>query len=322
MVIIIAGANLSKYGDIIADKSGLGRAWVGLILLASITSMPELITGVSSVALVGEVDLGFGEIMGSCVFNLAILALMDPMNGKVSIFSEAGKGHVLSAAFSVLLIGIAAISIETSGFVPSFWHISFSTPIIFIVYIVGMRTLYKYEKSVINEFVSEVAVELEAKGIGLKRALVMFSINAGVVIVAAIFLPYIAEHIAELTGLGSTFVGSTFIALATSLPEVVISIAALRLGAIDMAIANMFGSNMFNILVLGVEDIFYTHGPIFAVVSKNHTVTGVISIAMASIAVIALTYRQTKSALLRFGWGTFTILIIGLFNFFVLYMLR
>ena len=118
LVIIVAGANLSKYGDVIAEKSGLGRAWIGLILMASITSMPELITGVSSVALVGELDLAFGDIMGSCVFNLAILALMDPMNGKASIFSKAGKGHVLSAAFSVLLIGIAAISIETTSFRP------------------------------------------------------------------------------------------------------------------------------------------------------------------------------------------------------------
>lgn len=284
--------------------------------------MPELITGVSSVALVGELDLAFGDIMGSCVFNLAILALMDPMNGKVSIFSNAGKGHVLSASFSVLLIGIAAISIETAGFVPTFWHISLSTPIIFIVYFVGMRTLYKYEKSVIDEFVTDAVKVLEYKGIGLRRAIVMFAINAAFVIVAAIFLPFIAERIARITGLGTTFVGSAFVALTTSLPEVVISIAALRIGAIDMAIANMFGSNMFNIMVLGVDDIFYTKGAVFAEVSKSHTVTAVISIVMASIAVIALTYRQTKNALLRFGWGTFTILIIGLFNFLVLYLMK
>ena len=321
-MIIVTGANLSKYGDIIAEKSGLGRAWIGLILMASVTSMPELMTGISSVALVGELDLGFGEIMGSCVFNLAILALMDPMNGRVSIFSKAGKGHVLSASFSVLLIGIAAISIETSSFVPTFWHISLSTPIIFFIYIVGMRTLYKYEKSVIDEFVSEVAEELEEKGITLKRAIIMFSINAAFVIVAAIFLPFVAQRVAELTGLGTTFVGSTFVALTTSLPEVVISIAALRLGAVDMALANMFGSNMFNILVLGVEDVFYTRGSIFTEVSRNHSVTALIAIVMTSIAVIALTYKQTKSALLRFGWGTFTILIVGLFNFLVLYLMR
>ena len=86
-----------------------------------------------------------------------------------------------------------------------------------------MRTLYKYEKSVIDEFVTEAVKELEYKEIGLKRAIVMFAINAAFVIVAAIFLPYIAEHIAELTGLGTTFVGSAFVALTTSLPEVVIS---------------------------------------------------------------------------------------------------
>lgn len=284
--------------------------------------MPELITGISSVALVGSLDLAFGDIMGSCVFNLVILALMDPMNGKVSIFSNAGKGHVLSASFSVLLIGVAALSIALAGIIPTVFHISISTPIIFIIYVVGMRTLYRYEKGVIDEFVTEAARELEYKDIDLRRAIVLFAVNAVFVIVAATFLPFIAERIAHMTGLGTTFVGSAFVALTTSLPEVVISIAALRLGAIDMAIANMFGSNMFNIMVLGVDDIFYLRGDVFADVSSSHIVTAMIAVVMTSIAVIALTYRQTKNALLRFGWGTFTILVIGLFNFVVLYMMK
>ena len=284
--------------------------------------MPELITGVSSVVLVGSLDLAFGDIMGSCVFNLVILALMDPMNGKTPIFNVAGRGHVLSASFSVLLIGVAVISISLAGIIPTVFHISMSTPIIFIIYVVGMRSLYKYEKTVIDEFVSGAAEELEYKDIALKKAIVMFAVNAVFVIAAAIFLPYIAERIAHMTGLGTTFVGSAFVALTTSLPEVVVSIAALRLGALDMAIANMFGSNMFNIMVLGVDDIFYTSGSVFAGVSQSHIVTGMIAVVMTSIAVIALIYRQTKSALLRFGWGTFTILIIGLLNFVVLYMIR
>ncbi len=290
--------------------------------MASITSMPELITGVSSVALVGSLDLAFGDIMGSCVFNLIILALMDPMNGKTPLFNSAGKGHVLSASFSVLLIGVAAISIALAGIIPTVFHVSLSTPIIFLIYVVGMRALYKYEKTVIDEFVSGAAEKLEYKDIALNKAIVFFVINALFVIVAAIFLPFIAEKIAHMTGLGTTFVGSAFVALTTSLPEVVISIAALRLGALDMAIANMFGSNMFNIMVLGVDDIFYTKGAVFAEVSQSHIITAIIAVVMTSIAVIALIYRQTRNALLRFGWGTFTILIIGLLNFVVLYMMR
>ncbi len=284
--------------------------------------MPELITGVSSVALVGSLDLAFGDIMGSCVFNLIILALMDPMNGKTPMFNAAGRGHVLSASFSVLLIGVAAISISLAGIIPTVFHISMSTPVIFLIYVVGMRSLYKYEKTVIDEFVSGAAEKHKYKDIALRRAIALFAVNTAFVIVAAIFLPFIAENIAHVTGLGTTFVGSAFVAMTTSLPEVVISIAALRLGALDMAIANMFGSNMFNIMVLGVDDIFYTRGSVFAAVSGSHIVTAMIAVTMTSIAVIALIYRQTKNALLRFGWGTFTILIIGLLNFVVLYLMK
>jgi cation:H+ antiporter len=246
--------------------------------------MPELITGVSSVALVGSLDLAFGDIMGSCVFNLMILALMDPLNGKTPLFNVAGRGHVLSASFSVLLIGVAAVSISLAAIIPTFFHISLSTPVIFFIYVVGMRSLYKYEKVVIDEFVSEAAEQLKYKDIGLNKAIALFVVNALCVIVAAI--------------------------------------AALRLGALDMAIANMFGSNMFNIMVLGVDDLFFTGGSVFADVSRSHIVTAMIAVVMTSIAVIALIYRQTKSALMRFGWGTFSILVIGLLNFVVLYMMR
>ena len=64
-IIIFAGTRLARYGDAIAEKTGLGRLWIGLILLAAITSVPELATGISSVALVGDPDLAVGALFGS-----------------------------------------------------------------------------------------------------------------------------------------------------------------------------------------------------------------------------------------------------------------
>src|SRR5512145_3518680 len=109
-VIVYCGTNLSRYGDVIAEKTGLGRAWIGLVLMAGVTSLPELITGISSVTLVDTPDIALGDVMGSCVFNLSIIALLDILHGPRPIFSKAEHGHTLSAGFGLVLIGIAAFA--------------------------------------------------------------------------------------------------------------------------------------------------------------------------------------------------------------------
>jgi len=118
-----------------------------------------------------------------------------------------------------------------------------------------------------------------------------------VVIVSAVLLPKIGEGIAETTGLGQSFVGNIFIALATSLPEVVVSTAAIRMGAADLAIGNLLGSNIFNIFILGIDDIFFTKGAILSVVNQNHMISALSAIAMTAIAAIGLTYRAEKKRL-------------------------
>ncbi|WP_290792400.1 hypothetical protein [Flavihumibacter sp. UBA7668] len=78
-----------------------------------------------------------------------------------------------------------------------------------------------------------------------------------IIIVAALALPFFAEHIAESAGLIKSFVGTLFLAASTSLPEIAVSIAAVRMGALDMAIGGLLGSNIFNILILSIDDLFY-----------------------------------------------------------------
>ena len=135
-VIVYCGSNLSKYGDVIAEKTGLGRAWIGLVLMASVTSLPELITGISSVAIADVPDIALGDIMGACVFNLSIIALMDMLNGKKPIFSESEHGHILSAGFGIILISLASISIMANANIPAIGHIGLYSPAIIMIYFI------------------------------------------------------------------------------------------------------------------------------------------------------------------------------------------
>ena len=122
--------------------------------------------------------------------------------------------------------------------------------------------------------------------------------------------------------LGRSFIGTVFIAMTTSLPELVVSISALRIGATDMAIGNLFGSNLFDIVILAIDDIFYFKGPILADVSMNHAVTGFMAVVMTGVTIVSLTYRLEKKAFLRLGWDAVAILLAFFVNIYLLYSLR
>ena len=320
-VIVIAGSKLSEYGDVIAEKTGMGRTWVGVILMASVTSLPELITGVSSVALFDLPNIAAGDVLGSCMFNLLIIALLDVLSGPTPISAKAHQGQVLTASFGMLLLGLVSISILAAGRLPSIGWVGISSFGFIAVYIVAMRAVFSYEKKRFAELLDAVAEEIRYEKISNAKACGMYGLNAAVTVGAASYLPHLGERIAEITGLGQTFVGNIFIALATSLPEVVVSVAALRIGAVDMAFGNIFGSNLFNIVILAIDDIFYTKGPLLSYISASHLVSASAAIAMTAIAVIGLTYRAGKKVFM-FAADSVAIVAVYMAAVSIVYLLR
>jgi cation:H+ antiporter len=320
-VIVYSGTKLSRYGDVIAEKTGLGKVWIGMVLMASVTSLPELVTGISAVTLAGVPDIAVGDVLGSCVFNMLIIAILDAVYRIMPISAKAHQGNILSAGFGIILLSMVAASLFLGKYISSMGWIGPYSLFFIIIYFVAVRLVYSYEKRQISALIKEKAIELRYKDIPTKTAVVNYSINAAVVIIAATFLPKIGEGIAEITGLGQTFVGNIFIALSTSLPEVVVSLTAIKIDAIDLAIGNLFGSNIFNILILAIDDIFFIKGPILSFVNPNHIISALSAIAMTAIAIIGLTYRASKKRLLL-SWDSIGIIIIYILNIMILYTLR
>ncbi len=319
--ILYSGGRLSKYGDIIAEKTGLGKVWIGVVLMASVTSLPELVTGISSVTYAEVPDIAVGNVLGACVLNMLIFAVLDVFHRPIPVSAKAHYGHILSAGFVVLLLGIVAISLFLGNHVsPLGWIGPYSLLFIFI-YLVAMRLIYFYEKREISAFLREMAVELRYKDISAKTAYINFGINALVVIIAATFLPKIGERIAQITGLGQTFVGNIFIAISTTLPESVVSISAVKIGSIDLAIGNLLGSNIVNIFILAIDDIFFVKGPILSFVNLNHLIPALSAITMTTIAIIGLTYHAGRKPLFL-AWDSIVIILVYIFNLMLLYTLR
>lgn len=319
-VIGVAGVRLSRYGDIIAEKSGLSRGWVGLILLATVTSLPELVTGMSAVTVANVPDIAVGDILGSCVFNLLIIVLLDFLYRKESVYTRARQANVLSAGYGIALIGFAGFNLllYRDGTFPSWGHVGLYTPVILLLYLLAMRSLYRYEKAQVSEYVED-RVERHPD-ITLKQALQGYALAAVVVVGAGIWLPFIARDLAAVMAWEQSFVGTLFVAAVTSAPEVVVTVAALRMGAVDLAIGNLFGSNLFNIAVLAIDDIAYLPGPLLAEVSLTHATSAFSAMMMSGLAVVGLVLRPVSRVLRTVSWISLLLLVIYLLNTLFLYL--
>ncbi|MEX1241833.1 MAG: hypothetical protein WEB30_19075, partial [Cyclobacteriaceae bacterium] len=262
LLITLSGTQLSKQGNRLAEITGLSKAWIGLILMATVTSLPELVTGLSAVVVVKAPDLAAGNVFGSCAFNLLILSVLDLMVKK-PITSLVKTGHVIAGSFSIILLAIAAVAILLAPETPIVLWFSPFSPMLVIIYVIAVRGIFSYEKAQ-SSGDDQTTISGARDRNDLKRVLFIYAMNALVVISAALFLPYFGEGIAQKTGLSDSFFGTVFLAITTSLPELVISISALRIGSLDMAMGNLLGSNVFNIAILALIDLFYIAGPLYA----------------------------------------------------------
>jgi len=170
-VIVFAGYYLSTYGDVIAEKTGMGRTWVGVILMASVTSLPELITGASSVVIFDLPNIAIGDVLGSCMFNILIIALLDVMSGPTPISAKAHQGQVLAAGFGVLLLGIAGIAISAGAGLPAIGWVGMYSVVFIATHIIAMRMVFLFEKKRIAELVHERVEAARYENVTLKKAL-------------------------------------------------------------------------------------------------------------------------------------------------------
>jgi len=316
-LIAFAGAWLARYGDAIAEKTKLGGTWIGVILVATVTSLPELSTGLSSVTLADAPNIAVGDVLGSCVFNLALIAVLDFLHRETPIYRMASHGHILSAGFSVILIGLVVFSLlsgDAGGF--RVGHIGIYAPVIILLYLVAVRAIYVQERREANH---RQTVEKYGE-LTLKDALVRYAVAGTVVIAAGIAMPFVAIRLADVMGWSQSFVGTLLVAAATSLPEAASTIGALRIGALDLAIGNLFGSNLFNILVLAIDDIAYFKGPLLSQASPSNALSGVSAIIMTGAAVVGLHYRPVTRLFRIAGWVSLALIVTYVLNSTVLYL--
>lgn len=318
-VILYCGRNLSRYGDLIAAQTGMGRAWIGMILMATVTSLPELAAGISSVRVLRSADLAVGNVVGSCVFNLFTLSLLDLLNKRKPLFSIASESHTLAAAISIILLSVVGMGL----FLPNDIRVANWVGLISLVtagvYFFSMRILFLNEQKRAAHSALEEKPEL-ING-SLQRTLFLYSINALVVVLAALVLPGIADQLATKLGLSQSIAGTLILAAATTLPEATVSISAIRIGAYDLAVGNLIGSNLFNVVILTVDELFYTEGYLLKDASDVHITSVFTVIIMTAIAIAGLAYRSREKVFF-IAWDSLLMAAVYIFNLVLLYLLQ
>ncbi len=321
LIIIIAGNRLVFNADALSEKLRLSKAWVGVVLLGLITSLPEAITSFWAVIVYEAADLAVGNMLGSNVYNLMILFLLDCFyrQGSFTDRLKATPSNLWPAGFAVFLTVIVMIDIcwGLRGWIVSIGHISTGSLLIAVVYVFGIRFLYRLE----NALPGESVVPKDIRQKSLSQVARNLLICALIVVATSIGLTHVCKEIALVTGWGETLVGSIFLALATSLPEIVVSFSAFKIGSFDMALGNIFGSNMINMFIIFLSGLFFIRGPMLAAVGPGHFLTAIEGLLLTAIATAGI-IKKNKVVFFGIGIDTGMMLLVFLTGLFWIYRIQ
>ena len=274
---VILSIRLSYYGDKITKQTKVGAAFVGGLLIASITSLPEFVTSVSAVV-IDNAALSFGDIVGSNMFNVFILAVYNIYFFKKDVFKNTSRKYIFECL--ILITDYIFIVLGTNNI-----FINFVTFFLFCAYLIYMISVLKNKDEESNE-------ELDQK---VNYVFIKFILTAVIMVFLSIMLTKEADKIAHMyPSFSSSSIGAMLLGITTSLPEVVTTFSLLKLGNFNMAASNMLGSNIFNFLVLAISDIFVKESYIYSY-SDSYTMMYVIGgIVTTFLLVISLILKKNN----------------------------
>jgi cation:H+ antiporter len=186
------------------------------------------------------------------------------------------------------------------------------------IYFVSVRLIFHYDRRLMA---SAPENRTAARKVGLAPLIGKTAAAAAVIVAAGIWLSLTGEKVAVATGWGESFVGSLFLAAATSLPEAVVSVGALRLGRADMAVSNLLGSNLFNMVTIALCDVLYRPGALLASVSPAAIMSGLTALVMTGIVITALVYRTGTKSAFRVGAENLALGLVYLAGSYFLFVL-
>lgn len=259
IIVVFLSIKAAKYVDLLDQTTSLSGAFIGGVLLSAVTSLPELLTSISATVWLDNPGLSIGNILGSNLFNLAVLATLILFGVKAFKTSKISKTHSTTNIFLCLIYGVIVLNLfNILNF--QVLTISFTSIIIFILYVIGIKAMANDDSADEPIAEAEAAVTID---LTVKQITTRFILTSIGLVVFSILITYITDIISVKLNLGTGIAGALFLGIATSLPEVTSCISLVKIGNFNIAVGNILGSNIFNFLVLFIADVIYIGGSIF-----------------------------------------------------------
>lgn len=330
-----AGAKLSTYADMISQATGLGQAVVGLVLLAGVTSLPEIGVSISS-AVAGDADLAVNNLFGSVAMQVTILALIDFYIGRRALTSVLPDPTLmLQGGLNILLLSIAAAGIVVGDIAIAgigVWSYACLAAYVGAIWLLSQSQGRKpwlashsgpFDSRQVDESLIRSANGEPASGDAwpLKKLIIRTAVAAVVILIAGFVLSRTGSAIAQQTGVGSSFVGFVLIAISTSLPELSSALSAARRGRLTMAISDILGTNLINVGLVFLVDAVSAGDLVFNRLGAFATLGALLSIVVTTLFIIGLAERRDRTVG-RFGFDSIAVMIAYLGGVAILYSLR
>ncbi|MGB7442965.1 MAG: hypothetical protein WA919_18020 [Coleofasciculaceae cyanobacterium] len=322
-VIAIVGTKMTKIADRLADRTGLGEAVVGALFLGGSTSLPGIVTSVTA-ASGGHAELAISNALGGIAAQTAFLAIADIVYPKANLEHAAASAANLSQGtllVTLLALPLLAMSIPEV----SIWQIHPISFILPVAYIFGLRLVSKAQetpmwlpKSTEKTHLDQADEEI-SKSSSLTSLWLRFFFFALTIALAGYVVAESGVAISQQTGLSESVVGGLFTAVSTSLPELVTSVAAVRQGALTLAVGDIIGGNSFDVLFIAFSDFAYREGSIYQGLTRTQSFVIALTILMTGILLMGL-LRREKHGIGNIGFESFMILLLYLGGFVLLFL--
>jgi cation:H+ antiporter len=307
--------NLCKEGVILSEKTNIEKGIIGMLFLAVATSFPEIVTASAAIFSLGRIGLGYGDIVGSVIVNLMILAALDYSVGRGRILLRVSPVNRVTGLF-VFVAGVLILGASLLRFggvdLPVVGVVGIENLAVVLVYFMALGVIRRSgtrEEHEVYPGVKEPFWQIWGKFIFF-LVIVMF---------LGVWMAKSGEKIVVETGLSQTFTGTLLLGFATSLPEIIVSFAAIRAASIDMAVGNILGSNLFDLCIVPFLDLL-TAKPILGMLTVGQVIATALVVGLCAITVIGLYVKKDTSR--RINWDTGLIFIVGFLGFVILYFVK
>lgn len=287
-LLVFFSIKLANYVDLLDKKTNMSGAFIGGVVLAAVTSLPELVTSCSSVFVVNSPELIIGNVLGSNVFNLCIFGATTALAVKSFSKAPVGKAHIAALICTLAAYGLMAVSLFAKiGDVPvlgeiPFIYVNIASLLILAIYFISFRFLSNDDSESEEEDTSSLTV---------KQIIVRFVFMALGLVIMSVIVTMLTDELQRQLTLDVSLAGALFLGIATSLPELSSSIALVRYKNFNAMVGNVVGSNMFNFTIFSIADIISgtitgIYPPVPSVETKNMLLFGVIATVLVMVSLL------------------------------------